>query len=93
MGSFPPFPAERTSLFHPSSRVPYSALFAIMSAERKVLQINLSWCFESNLTSMHSSFIWINTRGWLGNLDQVGVLQVQDEIFFFLDENEEKRSK
>lgn len=40
----------------PGSQVSYSAPLQVMSRPWKVLQINLSWCFEGNLTSMHSSF-------------------------------------
>lgn len=40
----------------PGSQVSYSAPLQVMSGPWKVLQINLSWCFEGNLTSMHSLF-------------------------------------
>lgn len=47
----------------PGSQVSYSAPLQVMSGPWKVLQINLSWCFEGNLTSMHSSFHSNNYKG------------------------------
>lgn len=47
----------------PGSQVSYSAPLPVMSGPWKVLQINLSWCFEGNLTSMHSSFQSNNYKG------------------------------
>lgn len=47
----------------PGSQVSYSAPLQVMSGPWKVLQINLSWCFEGNLTSMHSSFHRNNYKG------------------------------
>lgn len=47
----------------PGSQVSYSAPLQVMSGPWKVLQINLSWCFECNLTSMHSSFHSNNYKG------------------------------
>lgn len=47
----------------PGSQVSYSAPLQVMSGPWKVLQINLSWCFEGNLTSMHSSFHSYNYKG------------------------------
>lgn len=47
----------------PGSQVSYSAPLQVMSGPWKVLQINLSWCFEGNLTSMHSSFQSNNYKG------------------------------
>lgn len=47
----------------PGSQVSYSAPLQVMSGPWKVLQINLSWCFEGNLTSMHSPFHSNNYKG------------------------------
>lgn len=67
MGSFSVFFfffQQRGHLYSiPGSQVSYSAPLQVMSGPWKVLQINLSWCFEGNLTSMHSSFHSNNYKG------------------------------
>lgn len=45
------------------SRVSYSVPLQVMSGGWKVLQINLSWCFEGTLTPMHSAFHSNNYKG------------------------------
>lgn len=55
----------------PGSQVSYSAPLQVMSGPWKVLQINLSWCFEGNLTSMHSSFHSNNYKGIVRKNGQV----------------------
>lgn len=64
----------------PGSQVSYSAPLQVMSGLWKVLQINLSWCFEGNLTSMHSSFHSNNYKGIVRKNGQVAL----SPFFLFL---------
>lgn len=60
----------------PGSRVSYSGFSEIMSVERKVLQINLSWCFWGQF-DIHALFFYLdNYKGMVQNLDKVGVWRV-----------------
>lgn len=68
----------------PGSQVSYSAPLQVMSGPWKVLQINLSWCFEGNLTSMHSSFHSNNYKGIVRREKKNG--QVVLSLSLFLDE-------
>lgn len=68
----------------PGSQVSYSAPLQVMSGPWKVLQINLSWCFEGNLTSMHSSF---HSNSYKGIVRKNGQVTRTLSLRFSPDEN------
>lgn len=70
----------------PGSQVSYSAPLQVMSGPWKVLQINLSWCFEGNLTSMHSSFHSNNYKGIVRKRKKTGQVALILSLCFSLDE-------